>query len=137
MRSIHQLWGTGMGKLRHIALYADDIEATADFYEKAFGLERVLRREHVITLSDGVVSLAIADMRISRTGKKGLDHIGFLVDDMESAATRLESIGSVYCGQISRTRADRSIERKYSDPDGFVFDIVTHEHARQVWGISR
>jgi catechol 2,3-dioxygenase-like lactoylglutathione lyase family enzyme len=124
-----------MGKLRHIALYADDIEATADFYEKAFGLERVLQREHVITLSDGVVSLAIADMRNSHTGKKGLDHIGFLVDDMESAAARLESIGSVHCGQISRTRANPSIERKYSDPNGFVFDIVTPEHARPVWGI--
>jgi hypothetical protein len=54
---------------------------------------------------------------------------------MESAAARLESIGSAQCGQISRTRADPSIERKYSDPNGFVFDIVTPEHARPVWGI--
>ena len=83
-----------MGKLRHVALYADDIEKTARFYEQAFGLERVLQREHVITLSDGVVSLAIADMRVSRTGRKGLDHIGFLVEDMDTAAATLESLGS-------------------------------------------
>ena len=124
-----------MGKLRHVALYADDIEKTARFYEQAFGLERVLQREHVITLSDGVVSLAIADMRVSRTGRKGLDHVGFLVEDMEAAAARLESLGSAHCGQISRARADPGIERKYSDPNGLVFDIVTPEHAGPVWGI--
>jgi len=124
-----------MGKLRHVALYADDIEKTARFYEQAFGLERVLQREHVITLSDGVVSLAIADMRVSRTGHKGLDHIGFLVEDMEEAAATLESLGSEHCGQISRTRADPGIERKYSDPNGLTFDIVTPAHAGPVWGI--
>ena len=124
-----------MGKLRHVALYADDIEKTARFYEQAFGLERVLQREHVITLSDGVVSLAIADMQVSRTGRKGLDHIGFLVEDLEAAAATLESLGSEHCGQISRTRADPGIERKYSDPNGLVFDIVTPGHAGPVWGI--
>ena len=124
-----------MGKLRHVALYADDIEKTARFYEQAFGLERVLQREHVITLSDGVVSLAIADMRVSRTGRKGLDHIGFLVEDMEAAAATLASLGSEHCGQISRTRADPGIERKYSDPNGLTFDIVTPGHAGPVWGI--
>jgi len=124
-----------MGKLRHVALYADDIEKTARFYEQAFGLERVLQREHVITLSDGVVSLAIADMRVSRTGRKGLDHVGFLVEDMEAAAATLESLGSEHCGQISRTLADPGTERKYSDPNGLVFDIVTPGHAGPVWGI--
>ena len=126
-----------MGKLRHVALYADDIEATARFYEEAFGLSRVLQREHVITLSDGVVSLAIADMRVSRTGKRGLDHIGFLVDDMDAAAATLENLGSEHCGQISRTRAVPSIERKYNDPNGLVFDIVTPGHAGPVWGIPQ
>jgi catechol 2,3-dioxygenase-like lactoylglutathione lyase family enzyme len=124
-----------MGKLRHIALYADDIGATADFYEKAFGLERVLVREFAITLSDGLVSLAIVDARRHPAGKTGLDHIGFLVDDMDKAAASLTAVGSEHCGQISRERANSNIERKYRDPDGLVFDIVTAEHARPVWGI--
>src|SRR5271157_4129242 len=121
-----------MGKLRHIALYADDIAATAAFYEKAFELERVLVRDYVITLSDGLVSLAIVDARRNPNGKKGLDHIGFLVDDMEKSAATLAAAGSEHCGQISRTRANSNIERKYRDPDGLVFDIVTAEHARPV-----
>jgi catechol 2,3-dioxygenase-like lactoylglutathione lyase family enzyme len=124
-----------MGKLRHIALYADDIAATAGFYEKAFDLKRVLERDYVITLSDGLVSLAIVDARRNANGKKGLDHIGFLVDDMEKSAATLAAAGSEHCGQISRTRADPGIERKYRDPEGLVFDIVTAEHARPVWGI--
>jgi methylmalonyl-CoA/ethylmalonyl-CoA epimerase len=124
-----------MGKLRHIALYTDDMQATATFYEKAFALERVLEREFAITLSDGVVSLAIVDARRHPQGRTGLDHIGFLVDDMEKSAATLTAAGSEHVGQISRTRADANIERKYRDPDGLVFDIVTAEHARPVWGI--
>ena len=66
-----------MAKLRHVALYADDIEATASFYEKAFDMQRVLQREHAITLSDGVVSMAIVNAARRSNGKPGLDHIGF------------------------------------------------------------
>jgi len=85
-----------MAKLRHVALYADDIEATASFYEKAFDMQRVLQREHAITLSDGVVSMAIVNAARRSNGKPGLDHIGFLVDDMDAAAARLEAMGSVH-----------------------------------------
>lgn len=125
-----------MGKLRHIALYADDIEATAGFYEKAFSMERVRQLDYVITLSDGLVSLAIVDARRNASGRKGLDHIGFLVDDMEAVAARLEAGGGVHCGQIARSSPDSGIERKYRDPDGLVFDIATREHARTVWRIQ-
>ena len=124
-----------MGKLRHVALYTEDMNATAAFYEKAFGLKRVLEREFAITLSDGVVSLAIVDAQRHPQGKTGLDHIGCLVDDMQKSAATLVAAGSEHVGQISRVRADASIERKYRDPDGLVFDIVTAEHARPVWGI--
>ena len=124
-----------MGKLRHIAIYADDIEATASFYERAFGLERVHQREGVIALSDGVVSLAIADSRRSANGAKGLDHVGFIVDDMDAAAAVLEAAGGVHCGQIVKENADAGIERKYRDPAGMVFDVATPEHARRVWAI--
>jgi catechol 2,3-dioxygenase-like lactoylglutathione lyase family enzyme len=75
------------------------------------------------------------DARRHPQGRTGLDHIGFLVDDMEKSAATLTAAGSEHVGQISRTRADANIERKYRDPDGLVFDIVTAEHARPVWGI--
>ncbi len=124
-----------MGKLRHVALYSEDMNATAAFYERAFDLKRVLERDFAITLSDGLVSLAIVDARRHPAGKTGLDHIGFLVDDMEKSSAILAAAGSEHCGHISRARADANIERKYRDPDGLVFDIVTAGHARPVWGI--
>jgi hypothetical protein len=98
-------------------------------------MQRALERDFAITLTDGVVSLAIVDARRHPEGRTGLDHIGFLVDDMENSAATLTAIGSEHCGQISRARADSNIERKYRDPNGLVFDIVTAEHARPVWGI--
>jgi catechol 2,3-dioxygenase-like lactoylglutathione lyase family enzyme len=125
-----------MGKLRHIALYADDIEATARFYERAFGLARVRQVDGVIALSDGVMSLAIADAKRNAKGGKGLDHIGFLIDDMDAAAAKLEEAGGVHCGQIVRKDANAAVERKYQDPAGMMFDIATPEHARAVWGIE-
>ena len=125
-----------MGKLRHIALYADDIEATAGFYERAFGLVRVRQTDGVIALSDGVMSLAIADARRNAKGGKGLDHIGFLVDDMDAAAARLEAAGAVHCGHIVKKDANAAAERKYQDPAGLAFDVATPEYARTGWGID-
>ncbi|MGZ5094777.1 MAG: VOC family protein [Burkholderiales bacterium] len=125
-----------MGKLRHIALYAEDIEATARFYERAFGLARVRQVDGVIALSDGVMSLAIADAKRNMKGGKGLDHIGFLIDDMDAAAAKLEEAGGMHCGQIVKKDANAAVERKYQDPSGMVFDIATREHAREVWGIA-
>ena len=124
-----------MGKLRHVALYARDIEATAAFYERAFEMTRVLQTDSVIALSDGVVSLAIADVRRNPAGKTGLDHVGFLVNEMDAAAAKLESAGAVHCGQIKRSNANAGIERKYRAPDGVVFDVATPDHARAVWMI--
>ena len=50
-------------KLRHFAITTADPETTAQFYEQAFGMERVGRTNspiaHGIYLSDGVINLAI------------------------------------------------------------------------------
>ena len=48
-----------MGKLRHIAITAEDPDATARFYETTFGMQRVWSREIGVMLSDGTVSLAV------------------------------------------------------------------------------
>ena len=125
-----------MAKLRHVAITVDDMEATASFYEKAFELERVRQSDVAIMLSDGIVSLAIISSKnINAEGRKGLHHIGFLVDDMESGATRVEGQGGVYHGQIRNIGGGPKSERKYRDPNGIHFDVATPEHARKVWCI--
>lgn len=127
-----------MAKLRHVALNVDDIEKTAQFYENAFEMKRVRQSAVAIMLSDGVVSLAIIDANRNanvKDGRKGLHHVGFLVDDMDAGAARVEASGGTYHGQILNIGAGPKSERKYRDPDGLVFDIATPEHARTVWCI--
>lgn len=50
-------------RLRHFAICVSDLEASANFYQKAFGLKRVgeetLEAGSGIYLSDGVVNLAL------------------------------------------------------------------------------
>src|SRR5258708_18534498 len=50
-------------RIRHIALSVKDIDATADFYEKAFGLKRSPKSEgptaYRVYMSDGEINLAL------------------------------------------------------------------------------
>ena len=73
-----------MAKLRHITLSVDDMEKTATFYEQAFEMKRVRQSGVAIMMSDGVVSLAIIDANrnANSNAKKGLHHMGFLVEDL-------------------------------------------------------
>ena len=126
-----------MAKLRHITLSVDDMEKTASFYEQAFEMKRVRQSGVAIMMSDGVVSLAIIDAnRNANSGaRKGLHHMGFLVDDIDAAAAKVEQSGGVYAGQIKNIGAGPRTERKYADPAGVPFDVATPEHARKVWCI--
>lgn len=129
---------TQMAKLRHLAMLVEDIEKTASFYEHAFGMQRVRQSNTAIALSDGTVSLVIIDpanVNMKGETRRGLHHIGFLIDDMEQVATKVEENGGVYHGEILGTGRGPMTERKYLDPNGVMFDITTAEHARDSWRI--
>ena len=128
-----------MGKLRHIAITADDPEAAAKFYEQSFDMHRVWAREIGVMLSDGVVSLAILrfptdEMAGDERGKDffGLHHIGFVVDDIDAAAAKVDGNGGKY--HMTLPGAKNDTEHKYRDPNGVVFDIVTDSYATGSWG---
>ena len=126
-----------MAKLRHIAIAVPDIQATARFYETSFGLERVRESDVAVMLSDGTVSLAIIDSNRNPNaeGRAGLHHFGFLVDDLDEAASRVEAAGGRYHGQIRGVGTGPESERKYRDPNGVDFDLVDAAHARRAWRI--
>ncbi len=126
-----------MAKLRHITLSVDDMEKPAAFYEQAFEMKRVRQSGVAIMMSDGVVSLAIIDANKNANSgaRKGLHHMGFLVDDINEAAAKVEKSGGTYAGQIKNIGEGPRTERKYTDPDGTPFDVATPEHARKVWCI--
>jgi methylmalonyl-CoA/ethylmalonyl-CoA epimerase len=131
-----------MAKLRHIAISAKDLETTAQFYEKAFGMGRVRQSKVAIMLSDGVVSLAILHLRSNDNAPDergpdyiGLHHMGFLVDDVPAASAQVEEAGGTYHGQILNVGKGPESERKYRDPNGVVLDVTSPEHATSSWRV--
>jgi lactoylglutathione lyase len=95
----------------HIHLKSPDPEKTALYYANMFGAE-VLR----LTYSDGQprigmkfggVLFYISDTRGAPTGAGhekrpfwGTEHIGFVVDDVETAAAELRSKGAVFSQEV-------------------------------------
>jgi len=128
-----------MAKLRHIAMLVEDIEKTAKFYEKSFGMKRVREHETAIALSDGTVSLVIihpSNQNMKGETVRGLHHIGFLIDDMKAVTEKVESNGAVFHGGILGTGSGLETECKYTDPNGVNFDITMPEYARDFWKIA-
>jgi len=122
-----------MAKLRHIALVVKDLEQSADFYTKSFGMERSELQEgptaRRIYLSDGVVNLALLQYR-SETGSGlkdpnafvGAHHFGFVVDDLAEAREKIEAAGGTYFFDLGK-EGEEGFERKFKDPNGIIFDI--------------
>jgi lactoylglutathione lyase len=129
------LWQTLriVARIRHIALVVKDLEATADFYEKALGLKRSAMSEgptaRRIYLSDGHVNLALLQYK-GETGSGlkdpnsfvGVHHFGFQVEDMEKQQKRIEEAGGKFFFDLGQPDDD-DFERKFKDPNGIIFDI--------------
>ena len=129
-----------MAKLRHIAMVVEEIEKAAKFYEQSFGMRRVRETETAIGLSDGVVSLVIihpSNPNMKGDERRGLHHMGFLVEDVEAMSDTVEANGAVYHGELRDSRSTRPTgERKFRDPNGQVFDLTCAEYARDTWRVE-
>lgn len=91
------------GKLRHVAIQCDDPIASAEFYKDMFEMEEMNRiglkdgREGALYLSDGTVNLAlirITDPDFPNYAPKGLNHIGFIVEDLNQAVEQASANGA-------------------------------------------
>ena len=127
---------TGM---RHIALRVQDVEASARFYERAFGMRRFGPPKHdgsfIALVSPNLrdqISLSSAegsgetDRALGRPGEHGgIDHFGFMV----SAGSRLDDVRDrvVAAGGtfLHRHDVDRRVPSLFfRDPDGYVFQVT-------------
>jgi len=118
-------------RIRHIALCVKDIKATADFYEKAFGLKRTPIREGATAwncyMSDGEVNLALLQYKSEvgsgvPEGWVGIHHFGFQCDDLPEQQRKVEQAGGEFFFDLGEPEDD-GFERKFKDPNGIVFDI--------------
>lgn len=113
-----------MAKIRHVAVYSRNPERLAGFYTQVLGLKEVARRADNIFLSDGYINMAI--LTISRQGnaQPGVNHMGFLVDDVEETRRKFLSLEEFKVEPDDIPRAPgQYFEEKFRDPEGFVFDI--------------
>ena len=91
-----------MAKIKHIAIRTPNPEKTAAFYKEVFGLEEVGRARSGYYLSDGHINLAILQASDQGSGESprdvpgyaGIDHFGFLVDDVDETCKKLEEAGA-------------------------------------------
>lgn len=116
-----------MHKIQHVALFAQDNEALADFYKRAFGLVEVKRHapqgrpDRVgIYLTDGHINLALLPAEAGRP--EGIDHFGFQVDDVEEARKEAVAAGGKP-GSNDIPRDGRFAEAFISDPVGTRVDL--------------
>jgi catechol 2,3-dioxygenase-like lactoylglutathione lyase family enzyme len=127
-----------MPKLRHIAIAADDPEATAEFYKKAFAFAEVGRPNSSLAdgvfLSDGTLNLAILKFKTDQLGKglgyTGIHHFGILVEDVAEFSRKLEGLGAEY--YIDRNQQEPNagyFEKKFYGPEHVLFDIAEHPWA--------
>ena len=126
-----------MAKLRHLALQVPDLEKAARFYEQVFELTRVREAEspigNAVMLSDGVVNLTLLHVPEGQGGQingpdwAGLHHMGFVVDNADATAKRIEDAGGAFFMQLPKGYPGVDAETKYKDNHGIVFDIAEHD----------
>jgi catechol 2,3-dioxygenase-like lactoylglutathione lyase family enzyme len=96
-------------RIRHIALSVKDIDATADFYERAFGLKRSPKSEGPtafrVYMSDGEINLALLQYKSevgsglkNPAGFVGIHHFGLV----RNQPLDLSDCSARWCSSIRR-----------------------------------
>ncbi len=116
-----------MSKIRHIAYRAADVETMANFFVSALGMKITQKRSNrAIDLSDGTINVTVLPLRGAGPNgepeNQGIDHIGFSVDNDETAGRQLESAGAKKIATIE-LGSPAHYEAKYKGPEGIVVDI--------------
>ena len=86
-----------MDQLRHVALFTEDPQTTAQFYQDVFDLEVAgAAGNGGVFLTDGYINLAILPNSVRMDGgdRLGFDHFGFKVDDLEATIQKLQAADS-------------------------------------------
>lgn len=110
-------------RLRHIALFASDPKRVAQFYQNVFDMElvRISPNANAYFVSDGHINLAILPHSTEGQATRGLNHLGFQVDDQDEIARRIVAEGLV--GPKKRPADRPYAEQRGADPEGNMFDI--------------
>ena len=127
-----------MAKLRHIAITVPDPCKAAEFYMRAFGMQKVGETDwenaRGVYLSDGTINMAVLRFKTVEAADRqdglgpvfGLHHFGFWVDDLEETRRRLDESGAEYRFGRPEGATTSFFEEKYKGPDAVMIDITKH-----------
>jgi len=128
-----------MGKIRHIAITAEDPFVTAELFKHSFGLEEIGRGDsdlaREVYLTDGYINLAIVCWKRTRDNPDpypegyGLDHFGIQVEDLDQAEAQAKRAGATPQPppkvDLSKLGGRLFFEKKYTLA-GVKFDLSGH-----------
>ncbi len=109
-------------RLRHIAIIVPDPEASAKFFEEAFGMTRAGTARRGIYMTDGTMNVALLGKETPEE-EIGIYHFGMWVDDLDAAEKQVVKAGGKYLAGRP-TSPNSFYEAKYKDPLGIVFDLT-------------
>ena len=110
-------------KIRHLAIFAQDPHAVANYYQKVFDMKLVHTSPDGLHcfVSDGYLTLALLKHTTDGSAPVGLNHFGFAVEDREEISRRIAEIGMA---APTKRPSDRPFaEYRAADPEGNFFDI--------------
>ncbi len=118
-------------KVAHIGLVVADTEKSGDFYCRHLGCKRVDEREEaglkIICLQNGPVIIELLQYLNQPAVKREsgvIDHLAFLVDDLDEWAVRLQSRGVSLEPGSPRTTAGGGKILFFAGPDGERIELV-------------
>lgn len=109
---------SALGRVGHVLLPTDDLDAALRFYGDVLGLPLRFRDgDRYAALDGGGTTIALAapeeQPAVGRTA------IGLKVDDVRATAERLRAAGITLLGEVEET--DHELRVGFRDPDGNVF----------------
>lgn len=117
--------------MRHVALYVEALEACEDFYTRLLGMAVEWRPDaDAVYLTSGNDNLALHRYRGADRPpeRQRLDHIGFLIDDIDQVDVWYRWLTAQGVTAISEPRTHRDGARSFycHDPDGNSVQIIHH-----------
>jgi lactoylglutathione lyase len=114
-------------RVNHVSIWADDLEASARFYEDMFGLERLPAPDFMDTV---VVWLRLGEQQLHLFGRETeaprFHHFGIDVDDVERTVVAARERGLLddsTFGPPLRELPDGSVQLYLRDPAGNLVEV--------------
>jgi catechol 2,3-dioxygenase-like lactoylglutathione lyase family enzyme len=119
-----------MHKLTELALFTDDVEETADFYEQLLGLPPAVKAHDLVIFKPGGLTLLIHYRYPEDTGQPpNQDHIAVSVTDLDAVCRDLAAQGMELL--VEPRHYSWGLSAYLRDPDGRLIELTEQSNPAQ------